>query len=114
MPSNHNFEREVIAFSVDMQPTREVTHPLIPRTSLRSESIETLARFCAIRFKLRVSADDAYRVLSVRLCDLTGGDDATVRTLGALAASRIFTPETVVRLALAHIHDRVGTGALTR
>ena len=78
--------------------------------SLRRRSVDSLVEYCASRLDIQSSAEDAHRVICIRLSALTGRDDTIIRKLGALEAQGVLTAETVVRLALARPHAWAGEG----
>jgi hypothetical protein len=80
---------------------------LAPPAQPHIRSISNIVLHCAGRLHLRPEISDADRIIRVRLSDL-GADkrDPIIRALGALAAKRVFTDETIIRLALQHIRQQ--------
>jgi hypothetical protein len=83
----------------------ELTNSIIQRLSSPPRSVDSLVDYCASRFDIPSSGNDAHRVIGIRLSVLTGMDDPIIQKLGALEAKGVLTAETVVRLALARAHS---------
>ncbi|MPR12228.1 hypothetical protein [Microvirga tunisiensis] len=74
----------------------------------RSQRVGEMVTRCVKIFRLHPNVHDAERTLIIRLSALVGDhDDPIIRALGALEARRVFTPETIVRLALQHMQQRL-------
>jgi hypothetical protein len=86
----------------------ELTNSIIQRLSSSSRSVDSLVEYCANRFDIPSSVDDAHRVIGIRLSVLTGMDDPIIQKLSVLEAKGVLTAETVVRLALARAHSSAG------
>jgi hypothetical protein len=70
-------------------------------------TVADLVAYCVLTQGLKPDPSGAERSISVTLGDLVGDhDDPTIRSLSALQAAGVFTPETVVRLAIAHIRQK--------
>ncbi len=83
----------------------ELTNSIIQKLSLPPRSVDSLVEYCASRFDIPSSVDDAHRVICIRLSVLTGMDDPIIQKLSVLEATGVLTAETVVRLALARAHS---------
>jgi hypothetical protein len=92
--SNHRF------------PTRRLRYHKRPDNSTE-RTVADLVAYCMITQGLKPDPNSSERSISVTLGDLVGDhDDPTIRSLSALQAAGVFTPETVVRLAIAHIRQK--------
>lgn len=87
-------------------PTRRLRYHTRPDNGA-GKTVADLVAHCVFTQGLKPDPSGAERSISVTLGDLVGDhDDPTIRSLSALQAAGVFTPETVVRLAIAHIRQK--------
>jgi hypothetical protein len=87
-------------------PTRRFRYHTRPDHGTE-KTVADLVAHCVLTQGLKPDPSDAERSISVTLAALVGDyDDPTIRSLSALQAAGVFTPETVIRLAIAHIRQK--------
>ena len=87
-------------------PTRKFRYYTRPGNGAE-KTVADLVAHCVLTQGLTPDPSGAERSISVTLGDLVGDhDDPTIRSLSALQEAGVFTPETVIRLAIAHIRQK--------
>ena len=90
----------------DQRPSRSFRYHAQPDEET-AKTVADLVAHCILTQGLKPDPSDSERSISVTLAALVGDyDDPTIRSLSTLQAAGVFTPETVIRLAIAHIRQK--------